>query len=133
MPQYHFPSLRVLIGEDYDIIRELMGEIFDLFHVKRIDIVADGIQAIEHASNNEYDILILDINMPEKDGFEVALERKKFKGTPLIVALSASNIDEIKKQGLAVGMDDFLSKPVQWSDIEALLIKHFPKEAVRSA
>lgn len=133
MSHHNFPNLRVLIGEDYDIIRDLLEEIFNIFHVKRVDIVADGAQAVEHACANEYDLLLLDINMPEKDGYEVALDRKLFQGTPLIVALSAGNIEEIKPRGLAVGMDDFLSKPVQVEDIEALLIKHFPNEAVPSS
>lgn len=130
MKNYTFPELRVLVGEDYEIIRDILGQFFEFLNVKRIDIVEDGGKTIFYAMENEYDLILLDINMPVKNGFEVIQERRHFKGNPLVVALTANTQQKIRDQCKALGMDDFLTKPVEWKDIVHLLLTHFKDKAL---
>lgn len=130
MSSYEFPELKVLIGEDYDIIREFLGQIFDFLNVKRIDIVEDGDKVVAKAKENIYDLILLDLNMPNKDGFEVMLERGTFQGSPIIVALTANTQHNIKERCIKAGMDDCLFKPIVWEDIQLLLLKYFKDKGI---
>lgn len=130
MTTYEFPELSVLVGEDYDLIREFISQVFELLNVKRIDIVENGEKVVELATQNSYDIIFLDLNMPLKDGFEVMMERKNFKGNPIVVALTASTQINIREHCRAAGMDDFLIKPLVWEQLSELLLKHFKSKAV---
>jgi DNA-binding response OmpR family regulator len=130
MTTYEFPELTVLIGEDYALIREFLGQIFDILNVKRIDIVEDGDKVVCKAKEFSYDLILLDLNMPAKDGFEVMLERNSFQGHPTIVALTANTQFNIKEKCLRAGMDDFLIKPVMWDELIVILMKHFKNKAL---
>lgn len=130
MTTYEFPELSVLIGEDYALIRDFLSQIFDILNVKRIDIVEDGDKVVCKAKEVAYDLILLDLNMPAKDGFEVMLERKSFQGKPIIVALTANTQHNIKERCFSSGMDDFLVKPVTWDDLIKILVKHFENKAV---
>lgn len=130
MTNYEFPELSVLIGEDYDLIRDFIEQIFDLLNVKRIDIVENGEIVIKLASENTYDLILVDLNMPIKSGYDVVHERSIFKGHPLIVALTANTNMNVKDECFAAGMDDFLAKPIVWDDIIQLLVTRFPDKAI---
>lgn len=78
-----------------------------------------GTEAIQEATENEYDIIILDIMLPDLDGFEVCTLLRKRKNTTPIIMLSALDTPEEKVKGLQCGADDYLSKPFLFEELLA--------------
>ncbi len=70
----------------------------------------NGIEALDQVRQQEPDLLVLDVMMPGKDGFETLKELRTFSGTPVII-LSGRNADADKIRGLGLGADDYLVKP----------------------
>jgi len=81
---------------------------------------ADGNQCIEAFRNNLFDLCILDIMLPKKDGFEIATEIRQLNSEIPIIFLSAKTLKEDRIKGLKLGADDYLVKPFS---IEELLLK----------
>ena len=87
------------------------------------DFAADGRDALESARKKQYDIVLMDLQMPEMDGFTAAVEMRKIPGyerTP-ILALSANASDEVREQCRAHGMQAYLSKPVETQSLYKML------------
>ena len=90
------------------------------------DFAADGRDALESARKKQYDIVLMDLQMPEMDGFTAAVEMRKIPGyehTP-ILALSANASDEVREQCRAHGMQAYLSKPVDAAEIWAAINRY---------
>ena len=86
-----------------------------------VDIVADGENAIHHALINEYDIIILDVMMPRRDGFSVCRElRRNGSRTPVLMLTARDTIAD-KITGLDAGGDDYLTKPFEFAELLARL------------
>lgn len=93
------------------------------------DYAFDGKAGIEKASSTVFDIMFIDLHIPELDGFMVAtLLRERENHTPLI-AVSALKIEGIKRKAEAVGYNDFLAKPFKQSAIEEILNKYIPNHS----
>lgn len=88
----------------------------NLFHVK---VVHAGGDAIQEAMQYDYDLIILDIMLPDLDGFEVCTLLRKRKITTPILMLSALDTPEEKIRGLQCGADDYLSKPFLFEELLA--------------
>ena len=109
-------SLSVLVAEDYEINRILIHEMLQEYGITP-DFAFNGIEAVKKASRNKYDIIFMDINMPELNGIEATkMIREQHNFTP-IVALTANALEGDKEYYLSEGMDNYISKPI---DIEAL-------------
>ncbi len=115
-------GLRILVAEDNElnviVLRELLGE-----RGHRAHIVGDGRAALAAATDDEFNLLLLDLHMPEMDGFEVVRairqhERATGRHLP-IVALTAHSASGDRVRCLAAGMDAFLSKPVHKDELWA--------------
>jgi DNA-binding response OmpR family regulator len=86
-----------------------------------VDIVADGESAMSQALINEYDIIILDVMMPRRDGFSVCRElRRHGRGTPVLMLTARDTITD-KITGLDSGGDDYLTKPFEFAELLARL------------
>lgn len=117
-------KLSILLVEDNIMNQKVVQSIFKNLGYE-IEMVSNGIEAIRKISVKEYDIIFMDLFMPEQDGFETTeIIRKKNIKTP-IIAMSADNSDERKAESVIVGMDGYLSKPVRLETIKELLIKMF--------
>lgn len=115
---------RVLIVEDDPGHQRLLE-----LYLKRAgcvsDFASDGKKAIQKATAAEYDLMFVDINIPEIDGFMVAtLLREQGVQIPMI-AVTALELEGIRRKASAVGYDAFLRKPFAQADIEAVLVKYF--------
>jgi CheY-like chemotaxis protein len=81
--------------------------------------------AVEKATASEYDLILMDINMPHKDGIEATKEIKQYFGSksPVIIALTANAMKDDRDRFLAAGMNDYLSKPFHYNDLIARIEK----------
>ncbi|MBL0125522.1 MAG: PAS domain S-box protein [Betaproteobacteria bacterium] len=117
------PMLNTLIAEDNEVNqRVIQGMLTNLGH--RSTVVGDGRSAVERASKEDFDLVLMDIHMPELDGVEAMQEiRKNLKGKkcPPIVAMTAHALAGDREQYLDAGMDDYLSKPIRTADLVKLL------------
>lgn len=99
----------ILVVDDEERIRRLIR-----MYLERedfiIDEAEDGKQALELALSNDYDLILLDIMMPEMDGIQVCEELRKEKTTPVIM-LTAKGEESNRVQGFEVGADDYIVKP----------------------
>jgi len=123
-------NIKVLVVEDIPLNQLLMKTLLDDFGFER-DIAANGKIAIEKLQNNTYDIILMDLLMPEMNGFEATeYIRKKMNSNIPIIALTAdvTTVDLAKCK--AVGMDDYIAKPVDerilYSKIVKLVKKTLP-------
>ena len=88
------------------------------------DLAEDGEQAVEKASNKEFDLMVLDLGLPIKDGFTVLRElRSKGKKLPVIV-VTARNDDQDKAKAIRCGADDYLAKPFRFQDLLSRISEH---------
>src|SRR5215472_16775565 len=84
-----------------------------------VDLAADGEEAVFQAAVNDYDLIVLDIMLPKKNGFEVCRElRNRGNRTPVLM-LTARNAVDDRVTGLDSGADDYLSKPFEFKELLA--------------
>lgn len=84
----------------------------------QVDCAYDGDEALSYARNCEYDLVLLDVMLPKKDGFEVCQEIREFSDMP-IVMLTAKSEDMDKILGLEYGADDYITKPFNILEVKA--------------
>ena len=128
-------DLRILLAEDH-LINQKVG----LLQLKKLglraDIASNGREAVAALEKSSYDVILMDCQMPEMDGFEATrLIRKRendsgvscpWEAPVRIVALTANAMQGDREECLAAGMDDYLSKPVRTSDLQAALERWLP-------
>ena len=92
----------------------------------RVECVTSGREALQAASRQRYDLVLMDLQMPDMDGLTAALEMRKVQGyEPVpIVALTATTSDELREQCRVHGMQAFLSKPVEAGELLAAVSRH---------
>jgi signal transduction histidine kinase/DNA-binding response OmpR family regulator len=106
--------LKVLVAEDNPVSQEVMRHILEGLGCQ-VEVASDGRQALEAFERKRFNIVLLDCQMPDVDGYQVASEIRQREGarqrTPLL-ALTASAMESDRQHCLAVGMDEYLTKPV---------------------
>ena len=102
--------MRVLIVEDEPRLAEALGQIMQE-HKYGVDIVYDGADGFDYAASDLYDVMILDVMMPKKDGFTVARELRAGGHRIPILMLTAREEISDKVTGLDCGADDYMTKP----------------------
>ena len=117
-------GLRILVAEDNELNVALLRELLSRAG-HRAEFAGDGRAALGLLTENSYDLLLLDLHMPEMDGFEVVqaireLELGTNRHLP-IVALTARSSNRDRERCLAAGMDDFLSKPIEADALRAAI------------
>ena len=124
-PPYLEPPLRyVMLAEDNAINRKLGVRLLEKFGC-RVDVAANGVEAVELCGKNSYDVVFMDCQMPEMDGLEATGEIRRREAptgarTP-IVALTANAMQGDREACMKAGMDDFLSKPLQVESLRRAL------------
>ena len=123
-------SLKILLAEDNKINQKVAMKTLETFGHK-VDLVENGYEAIEKFKSNDFDLILMDLEMPEMDGLEATriirmMERENtLKGMTKkqvkIVALTAHSTTEDREHCLAAGMDDYISKPFRQSEIARAL------------
>ncbi len=119
--------MRILLAEDNVINQKVATRILSQMGY-RPDVVQNGVEVLQALERQKYDVVLMDVQMPDMDGLEATRQiRKRWTGSERIwiVAMTANAMDSDREMCLKAGMDGFLSKPVR---IEAL-----EKELVRSS
>ena len=112
--------MRILIAEDDNRIAAFVAKGLRE-NSYAVDIAVDGDEATYMASINSYDLFILDINLPKKDGFEVCRElRESGSKKPILMLTARDDIDD-RICGLDTGADDYLTKPFEFRELLARL------------
>ena len=109
----------LLVEDDEGIIRFLEKGLREAKYA--VDVARDGDDALYKASLNEYDIIILDIMIPSRDGLEVCRELRNWGSKVPVIMLTARDDVRDRVLGLDVGADDYLTKPFQVSELLARL------------
>ncbi len=120
-----FP-LRVLVAEDYEINRKVVMKMLGLMGC-RADAVVNGLEAVEAVQRADYDVVLMDLQMPEMDGLAATAEIRRHEAargrhTP-ILAYTAHAMEEDRRRCLEAGMDGYLVKPVRQRDLYEVLAK----------
>ena len=110
---------RILIVDDDDEIRDLLE--FDVSHSGYfVDTARDGLEGLNKALNNSYELILLDVMMPKMNGFDVAKNIRQAKLNIPILMLTAKGTIDDKTEGFESGVDDYLVKPF---DIQEVLLR----------
>ena len=106
----------ILLAEDNDLNAEIaMTLLSDYGFI--VDHVSDGVACVKQVKENKYDLILMDIQMPNMDGYQATQKIREFSNIP-IVAMTANAFEEDKQKALSVGMNDYIAKPM---DIDKVL------------
>ncbi len=122
-----YPDKRILVVEDMKVNLMLLTKILEKYGV-RVDSAANGLEGLDMLKKFEYDLVFMDCQMPEMDGFEATKalrkhEKKETKDHTTIIALTADAMTGDQEKCLNAGMDDYLNKPVKTQEIADMMEK----------
>ena len=112
----HLKSCRILVAEDFQINQDVIRPVLEKQGI-RVTMVSNGQKAVQAVRENQYDLVLMDIEMPVMDGLEATREIRKIddpqKASIPIAALTAHALKGDKERFLAAGMDEYITKPIQ--------------------
>lgn len=112
--------MNVLVVEDESNLAEALAHIMRDQHWS-VDVVGDGRQGLDYGKSGLYDVIVLDVMLPELDGFEVARQlRAQSVSTPILMLTARSSVKD-KVDGLDCGADDYMTKPFNPEELLARL------------
>ena len=114
--------LRLLVAEDNLVNQRVIRLLLDKLGYAA-DVVANGLEAVEAAARVRYDVVLMDVQMPEMDGMDAtrALRQRPVDEQPQVIGLSAHALAEARQACLDAGMDDYLTKPVVFEQLSHAL------------
>ncbi|HND60448.1 MAG TPA: response regulator, partial [Opitutaceae bacterium] len=119
--------LNLLLAEDNNVNQKVALRFLERLGY-RADAVSNGLEVIAALSTRHYDVVLMDLQMPEMDGLEASREIRRIlapERQPKIVALTANAMQGDRELCLAAGMDDYISKPVKLHEISAVIRRLF--------
>jgi CheY-like chemotaxis protein len=120
-----FSALKILVVDDIKMNQVIITKMLSKLGISP-DLAVNGLEAVEHASQQQYDIIFMDCRMPVMDGFEATKRLRSAEYRNPIVALTAGTTTEERQNCYDVGMDDILSKPYTAKDLTQTLAKWGP-------
>ena len=121
------PGLKILIAEDDEESEMLISLAVEQFS-KEVLKVRNGVEAVETCRiHPNIDLLLMDIRMPEMDGYEATRQIRQFNTNLVIVAQTAFAVDEYKEKAIEAGCTDHISKPINKAELADLVKKYFTK------
>ncbi len=117
-------DIQILLVEDNKMNQIIMGKILESLGYS-FEIAEDGYEGYTKAVSKKYDVIFMDIIMPEMDGYESSRRILEVDKSNLIVAFTADNMPESKMKAELSGIKEFISKPVRIDELKKLFSKHF--------
>ncbi len=116
--------LRILLAEDNQVNQKLALRILEQMGY-RADIASNGIEAVESIERQTYDVILMDVQMPEMDGLDATRNIRKLTQVtqPHIIAMTANAMEGDREMCLAAGMNDYVSKPIRVNELVEALMK----------
>lgn len=126
--QYLKKDVRILVAEDNAINQKVAKTLFKNLGYD-VEFARNGAEAVDMYTKYKYDIIFMDIMMPEMDGIQATMEiRNRFFQVP-IIAMTANIAKDEKANALSAGMNDYITKPVRIDTVKKILMKHFSTES----
>lgn len=116
---------KILIVEDEEAIADLEKDYLELSGFE-VELEENGKKGLDRALGEDFDLLILDLMLPDMDGFEICRRFREVKNTPIIM-ISAKKEDIDKIRGLGLGADDYMTKPFSPSEMVARVKAHLAR------
>lgn len=116
-------SRKILVVEDNLINQELLSEILERLQCS-VDVADNGKVALEKIGQNKYDLILMDIQMPEMDGIEATKNIRKTSQVIPIIAITASIFHSDQNECTEAGMNGFLSKPYTFDQVQDIVRKY---------
>jgi len=116
--------LRILLAEDNTVNQKLALRILEQMGY-RADVASNGIEAVESVERQTYDVILMDVQMPEMDGLDATRTVRKLNQItqPHIIAMTANALEGDREMCIAAGMDDYVSKPIRVNELIDALMK----------
>ena len=124
LPRTARTELRVLVADDNSVNQRLAVKMLEKMGIVA-DVAGDGIEVLDAMAAKQYDVILMDVQMPEMDGLEATrrIIAKYGDQRPRIVALTANAMQGDREQCMAAGMDDYLAKPVLAAALDEALTR----------
>jgi len=127
---YDFGKLKILIAED-DIISEMLIDSYIKMFGKEVLKAKTGVEAVEVCRNNpDIDLILMDIRMPDMDGYEATRQIRQFNQEVVIIAQTAYGLFGDKEKAIEVGCNDYIAKPINKTELQLMIQKYFGKNKV---
>jgi PAS domain S-box-containing protein len=128
LPAANRQRVRILLAEDNAVNQQVALRSLERLGY-RADVAGNGFEAIEALERQAYDVVLMDVQMPELDGLEATrriVARWPAGRRPRIIAMTANAMRGDRERCLKAGMDDYISKPVRLDELESALERHVP-------
>lgn len=131
---FHAPTAEILVVDDVEMNLLLVRNLLKKTQIG-IDTALSGEQCLEMYCKKHYDVIFMDHMMPGMDGIQTLTRMKEITDTPNthtpVIMLTANALTGMREEYLSQGFQDYISKPVQGSRLEAMLLKYLPRDKVR--
>jgi signal transduction histidine kinase/CheY-like chemotaxis protein len=122
-------NVRILVAEDNPVNQKIMDRLLKKLHFDNFEFASDGEKALKALKAKTFDVVLMDLQMPEKNGDQATQEYRQFEAQESrkripIIALSAEADEETIAKCKKAGMDEFLTKPCNQKSLERTIIKH---------
>jgi PAS domain S-box-containing protein len=126
-PQISQIHAKVLLVEDYPPNQKVAQKMLEKIGCT-VEIASDGEQALQKLHEQYYDIVLMDCQMPEMDGFETTrlIRQDKDLADNIIIAMTANALEGDREKCIAAGMNDYIAKPIRFKEVETVLHKYLP-------
>ena len=132
--KFSAPDARILVVDDNELNLEVFRGLVKQLQV-RVDTATRGAEAVQMGRRKKYDLIFLDHMMPDMDGIETLKEMRSNEEDPNVdtpvICLTANAISGAKEQYMAAGFNDYLTKPIDPSALEDMMMKYLPEENVK--
>lgn len=122
-PPEPFPPLRILLTEDNPINQQVAMKLLKSLGLSA-DLAKNGLEAVAAVQRQEYDVILMDVQMPELDGISASRQIRQLLPSaqqPIIIALTANATEEDRRACLDAGMNDFVTKPIRIAKLTEVL------------
>jgi len=125
-------NLNILVAEDYEMNRILIEEMLLTYGISPT-FAFNGLEAIEKAKSNSYDLIFMDINMPEMNGIDATKKLRELQIQVPIIALTANALEGDREKYLAQGMNGYISKPIDINELDKILKSYGSNETPKES